>query len=564
MPIAGSIAAASAANRQARARRSNAVGSTTRAQKTLLANPLLGERAPAATNPGGVSGKVSSEGTSGMFTALKRQVDAVKKQQHAFAQKVSKGFAMTGLTSGVKKAISGDGSGSNHEEMWFERAAETAKSSTAKDAAKLDDGLNPAWIAALEEMGFEASEIREAAAKNGAKPLEFDDLLQVVLAMHDSKADASAGSAADRALRLAAAEKREATSRQQRSTMDDYRRERRPQPTAEPANAELALSAPAVPTASTVTVPLAAQCTSSVVIPPSSCAAAETVVGPAAPAASQPTPPPFPAMSACGSAEFESAANRFRPPRLAVPAPTLPPRGFSSSSIAHLRSMGFSPEDIQQACAILGPNSSIDDLFDVLIAIRAPISPQRSSTASSSTDLPAGATRLPVGVAASASKTVDMNEPSPQDVAQAIARIAACEAASAGTPAEIEHLPHDPEQPTIKATLSADFAEEKYGQQEANDSRSDAADDVYDVAVDSPSSDGHPIERAIALHLHEANADEVDDIEVPTHVLAAAVVASVITKASENDTMLPQQEFATEPKHAIDERIAASPCRGGA
>merc|ERR1719217_165988 len=54
--------------------------------------------------------------------------------------------------------------------------------------------------------------------------------------------------------------------------------------------------------------------------------------------------------------------------------------------------MGFASEAIQQATAMLGSNSNIDDLFDILIAMGTPISPQHSSTAASSSDpIPAAA-----------------------------------------------------------------------------------------------------------------------------------------------------------------------------
>jgi len=255
----------------------------------------------------------------------------LKKQQQALAEKVQKGLNMTSsIMSGQKKDVSSKTTDLNHD---FTPPARPSQAHATVGA------LNPAWITALEQMGFQAAKIEEAAALLGGKPQQMDDLLQVLVTMNESSA--SGGTAAR-------------------------------EPVANPSPvSSLPTDSKQVESRSTTTRP-----------PP---LATTTMPQQSLPPPVSPTHSPgLASKSAVGSEEYEMAVDKHK---LIHTAPkftqhkTLTPSAFMS-----LQQMGFTADAIHQASGRMRPNSTYEELFDLLLAMGSPLSPPNSGTAASSTD----------------------------------------------------------------------------------------------------------------------------------------------------------------------------------
>lgn len=259
-----------------------------------------------------------------------------KKQQQFFAEKVQKGFKMTSiLASGQKKNTNLDGKAQMNDfsEVGSKQCNESVK-------GKADTRVNPAWIVVLEQMGFDASQVNEAAAMLGGQPEHMDELLQVLVTMNAStEPTTTEGSNPEKAANF------EATSA---SLPSEHVQEKVESVDAPP-------------------------------LPP--------------PISTPPSPPPLPTMSAVGSADYEMAVDRYRLLHTAPSAVPKPPaaRQLSVDEFEGLRMMGFTPEAIYQATSFLDGNSNRDDLFDLLVAMGSPLSPPNSGGARSSTEPAPGA-----------------------------------------------------------------------------------------------------------------------------------------------------------------------------
>jgi Holliday junction resolvasome RuvABC DNA-binding subunit len=409
--------------------------------------------------------KQQVQDTSGFF----------KKQQQALAEKVQKGFNMTSsIMSGQKKDAS-----SKTPEQRNDFAPPDRRSHTSATGA---GGLNPAWISALGQMGFEESQVEEAAVMLGGKPDQMDDLLQVLVSMNESIT--TGGAAADK-------------------------------PVATPSVAPVE----SVRSTTTLPPPLATTTLPQPPLPP-----------PLSPAHS----PALASMSAVGSEEFEMAVDKHK---LTHSAPkftqhkTLTPSAFLS-----LQQMGFTPEAIRQATTMMGPSSSYEELFDLLLTMGSPLSPPNSGTATSSTD------------GACAAARTDSVKPS---------------LAAAATETEVADL--------AAAALVAEMVEEELGSL-AQDVESDVplqSELVQDVEPDSPPpSNVFIIEEVEPKATPEADSsvsyddDKLELSEPSTREIAASVVALVISKVAAKSAF--EHDSAQAAKHVSEGPFTASPVRGGA
>jgi len=240
-------------------------------------------------------------------------------------------------------------------------------------------------------------------------------------------------------------------------------------------------------------------------------------------------------MSAVGSAEFEMAAEKQRMAASAAsPAvpQTRPVQNLSPSALLSLQQMGFAPSAIQQATTMLGQNSSFEELFDVLLAMGAPLSPPNSGTAASSTDA------VPVARAAAWVKPTVVAAPT--------------------EPAEDADLDYVS---SAAAALVVEMVQEELGtlDQDASNSQSDEV--VLDAEPDSPSLSDDVV---AAVVVDEGEPESKVD-EVPVRELAIAVVASAVARAvAKLPPVASQEEAAAQPKHLVEGSLAASPVRGGA
>lgn len=385
----GAISAASRRNRRGTGASKSPFGSSSSfTVPTLKQVPICKE------NP--ISDTVSVDSKPSVLSMFKQQVQETggffKKTQQALAEKVQKGIKMTSnLTSGQKK----------------------------EPAEKKEDGIDPAWVSSLEQMGFEASKIHEAAAMLGAQPEHMDDLLQVLVTMHSSSDPASAS-------------------------------EPPVTPAAAPAPvASFAVPAPVANLPKTATKELCNDKSSSIAVPR---------LGPMHPPTFHVQ---FPARSAVGSgsAEYELAADNYDFTRSLSPQN----EGLSHSAFVSLQQMGFAPGAIDQAVNILGKKSSFEDLFDILLAMGSPLSPPNSGGASSSTD---GLVQAKLSAAAASEPTEEAQNAT---AAALVAEMVREELGSLDEIQDVESQSDDPETVYNAEPGSPSLVEEELEQPKAED-----------------------------------------------------------------------------------------------
>jgi len=400
----------------------------------------------------------SSDSKLSMIARLKNQAHETggffKKQQHALAKKVQNGFKMVSRTAfQSQKRASVGGIQANTDAQ----AQAVGAESLATDAAPLD----PSWISALEQMGFDRPQILESAAMLGGQPSQMDDLLQVLLVMGASSEGSNcedhppSGASAFTSCAMASSHDRSVAG----------------------SGAEPATPPPPLP-------------------PPLS-----------------PPPqlsPPFPALSAVGSAEFEMASG-----------PLARSHGLDVATLEVLQGMGFTADTIQEALALLGPSAHFDDLFDVLLLMRPH---QNGNQTASPNDAIVAAAALPASGQlvqedsfAMASSLARERQESPDNES-----ITLCQQA-------VQDL-------ELKGLVSSDRALDEVPN--VTDKETDDLE-IKDMPEAATTAESAPLAPA----------------------LAAAVVAMVIAKVSERESQ-PVDDAAPE-KHAHGP-VHASPVRGGA
>jgi len=246
--------------------------------------------------------------------------------------KMQKGLGKTFMT-GQKK---------NSQEQISDTSAteQTFRQCLQPPAGQDPISLNPKWVSALAQMGFQETQVLEAATILGGQPEQLDDLLQVLSAMNASSPPSPVFKTEP-----------EVQHHQETTTT----------PTNVNAPTTTNVQAPPPPMQTTTTM-------------------RETPV-----AEPEPVMLPLPAR-ACASAELEEASERYRMSQQARQQGSGEP-ALSPSAMISLQKMGFATDTIQQASATLGSRASYEELFDMLLAMGSPLSPPNTGGAASSTDV---------------------------------------------------------------------------------------------------------------------------------------------------------------------------------
>lgn len=249
-----------------------------------------------------------------ILSQVKQQVQdtscVFKKYRQALSKNMMKGF----------RSVSGT-STSSGKEFKDQPQATSDEATTVVWASEQSD---PAWLTTVAQMGFDRSQVLEAAGSLGEQPTssQIDDLVQVLLVMNTSKTSA----ACDAPVHVLPADTSSAHSL----------------PSSSPPDHE-------------ASVGLGRQWLD---LQRSSIAAAPQCA--ATPQAIEQMPP-MPEMSAVGSVEFEMAVDKSRVLHAPPPMPV-------ATRLA-LEQMGFTAAAIREAAGLLGPDAQFNDLCELLVAM---------------------------------------------------------------------------------------------------------------------------------------------------------------------------------------------------